>query len=281
MAYCVNCGQQLAEGARFCQSCGKAITLPADPAQSGSAHNCPNCGGRLDLFTARCPACGFELGGRQAAGSVKQFYNDITAENEPDRKETLIRSFPVPNAREDILEFMILAGANFSAKDYLSGAQKEKGLAEAWLAKMEQSYHKAGLFFKNDAEFERIREIYETAKNGIAQAAKQKRIIAGRKLALRNAAFCAAVLLLLPAVLFEAKTGIMLIARITGCVVMIISAMKLKNNDGAVLADFVFGAGCCLAAILFSVFSGHPFLYACGGCIALIIVAVGYFDWRD
>ena len=26
MAFCINCGQELAEGAKFCANCGKAVT---------------------------------------------------------------------------------------------------------------------------------------------------------------------------------------------------------------------------------------------------------------
>ena len=146
MSFCVNCGNKLTEGAKFCTNCGATVTPFKRESQTqrttvydGEIHKCPNCGELLDAFTSRCPACGYELRGAKAAGSVQQFYFDINHATSVEQKTTLIRNFPIPNTKEDIMEFMILAASNFNADSYISEQGQEKELSEAWLAKFEQS----------------------------------------------------------------------------------------------------------------------------------------------
>ena len=87
MAFCINCGQELAEGARFCSSCGKAVdsnsTYQRKTVYDGVIHKCPNCGEVLSSFLAICPACGFEFNSKKVNSSLKEFIEKI---NECDRK---------------------------------------------------------------------------------------------------------------------------------------------------------------------------------------------------
>lgn len=66
MAFCINCGQELAEGAKFCANCGKAVTGESTISQrktvyEGNLHKCPNCGEVLNSFVTNCPTCGHEI----------------------------------------------------------------------------------------------------------------------------------------------------------------------------------------------------------------------------
>lgn len=54
MKTCPNCGQTLADDARFCDGCGTQI--PDEPSASQSF--CPNCGAAIPAGTAFCPSCG-------------------------------------------------------------------------------------------------------------------------------------------------------------------------------------------------------------------------------
>lgn len=65
----------------------------------------------------------------------------------PEQKDDLIRNFYIPNTKEDICEFFILAVSNIKAED---------DCADAWLAKLEQAYQKARLAFGNDSSFSEI-----------------------------------------------------------------------------------------------------------------------------
>ncbi|MDD6965375.1 MAG: zinc ribbon domain-containing protein [Firmicutes bacterium] len=94
MAFCTNCGQELAEGAKFCASCGKAVdsnsTYQRKTVYDGVIHKCPNCGEVLSSFLANCPACGFEFNSKKVNSSLKEFIEEI---NECDRK---IANNPLP-----------------------------------------------------------------------------------------------------------------------------------------------------------------------------------------
>lgn len=77
MAFCINCGQELAEGAKFCANCGKAVTGEKTTSQGktvyeGNLHKCPNCGEVLNSFVTNCPTCGHEIRDTQGVSSVRQ-----------------------------------------------------------------------------------------------------------------------------------------------------------------------------------------------------------------
>lgn len=82
MAYCVNCGQELAEGTKFCANCGSAVgdgnsTNQRKITYEGEIHKCPNCGETLQSMTAICPACGHELNSAKLASALKEFIDEI------------------------------------------------------------------------------------------------------------------------------------------------------------------------------------------------------------
>lgn len=89
--------------------------------KADSAHKkCPHCGAEIPAFTDRCPACGAELEKGRATSSVKELFEKINkletgAESKEvvkNKKITLISTFPVPNTREDLLEFLTQAAPN-------------------------------------------------------------------------------------------------------------------------------------------------------------------------
>lgn len=89
--------------------------------KADSAHRkCPHCGAEIPAFSDRCPACGAELQNIKATSSVKELFdkiNQIEKSGEDraivkNKKITLISTFPVPNTREDLLEFLTQAAPN-------------------------------------------------------------------------------------------------------------------------------------------------------------------------
>ncbi|MBD5408089.1 MAG: zinc ribbon domain-containing protein [Treponema sp.] len=91
-------------------------------AGSGTIKKCPNCGAQLEAFQARCPACGFAIGGAERGGSVslKKFLDAYTNEKDNARKLEMIDTFPIPNTIEDTVEFALLAAQQ--ARSYLMRA---------------------------------------------------------------------------------------------------------------------------------------------------------------
>lgn len=127
MRYCINCGQELTEGAKFCSNCGTSLekvettsmqdeknVMPPpikeakkveDPLKTerkqstyferkqefaGKIIKCPSCGAELQSFTAVCPDCGHEINSQNVSVSLKEFIDSI---NEYDK---IIANNPEP-----------------------------------------------------------------------------------------------------------------------------------------------------------------------------------------
>ena len=159
MPFCSNCGQQIQESAKFCAGCGSPTaannsnTSKRTAFYDGELHKCPNCGEVLNSFVAVCPACGYELRGSSATGAVKEFASKLDKATTEFQKANIIRNFPIPNTKEDIFEFMILASSNIDD-------HPNKEIFDAWIAKFEQCYDKAKLTFLQDSDFSQIQSMY-------------------------------------------------------------------------------------------------------------------------
>lgn len=168
---------------------------------SGVIHKCPHCGTVLEGFVVECPGCGYELRAEDSLSSVKELLHKLemieSQRKEPTAKEALtnaflgnlssvdtvssakattIMNYPIPNTKEEILEFMVLASSNIipealamSANDIAQYQQYQKMLAEqnAWVSKMEQAYRKAQLSFPTDPVFVQVQAIYESKTSEI------------------------------------------------------------------------------------------------------------------
>ena len=156
MAFCTNCGQQVADGAKFCANCGTPTiqnnaNTERKTVYDGEIHKCPHCGEVLKAFETVCPTCKFELRGAKTASSVREFALKLENVSSEEKRIELIKNFYIPNTKEDIYEFFIYAMSNLSA------SERE---ADAWQVKLEQTYHKAKLSFGNTEEFEYIHNLY-------------------------------------------------------------------------------------------------------------------------
>lgn len=174
MAFCTNCGQELTEGAKFCSNCGMTTNnIPNNMSSQrktvfeGEMHKCPNCGEVLKSFASSCPTCGYEVRGTKSSQSIREFALRIANAETDAQKISVIRSFPIPNTKEDVFEFIILAATNFSAEQSLSDNGIKKDVSDAWLTKIEQSYQKAKLLFSGDKDFSKIQSVYEQTCNQI------------------------------------------------------------------------------------------------------------------
>ena len=204
MAFCTNCGHQLAEGAKFCFECGAKVNEPVVSRQEsrkvvydGEVHKCPNCGEIMDAYESVCKSCGYERRGTKATSSVQilaKKLEEIEALRPPkkvtsiftqaftqghipktdEQKINLIQSFPIPNAKEDIMEFAVMAISNvdpdvFSTMNMsnpYNNAPKQ-AISNAWLSKFEQAYQKGRLMFGDSPELENMHALYRAKKKSI------------------------------------------------------------------------------------------------------------------
>ena len=80
MAFCMNCGQPLPDGAKFCTNCGistgqKLKDNCSERKQEfvGKVKKCPACGEEIPALTAICPACGHEINSTKVTSSLSSF----------------------------------------------------------------------------------------------------------------------------------------------------------------------------------------------------------------
>lgn len=157
MGFRIKCGHALAEGAHFCGNCGVAIGEAHTESEQrksvydGELHKCPNCAEMLNSFMSSCPSCGYELRGSKSKSRVDELATKLELAESAEQKISIIRNFYVPNTKEDIYEFVILATSNMNSYDYDY---------EAWEAKLQQAYQKATLSFGDTQEFHYIHQLY-------------------------------------------------------------------------------------------------------------------------
>ena len=179
MAYCSKCGSPLSEDARFCSFCGASVEGPTSSGKrkeqsDGVVHKCPRCGQILGAFAAVCPSCGYELRDVDASTVVNAMSEMLLKADSSEEKIAIIRSFPIPNTKEDVLEFITWASSNINPEAYkvFSSSSNEENAAQsdAWEAKLDQAYQKARIMFGSDKEFPAVEAIYRQTKKGVAHA---------------------------------------------------------------------------------------------------------------
>ena len=272
MPFCTNCGAQIAEGAKFCTNCGAASTRPESGRKTvydGNVHKCPNCGEALTAFTSVCPSCGYEIRGKSAVASVQTFYSDLSKAQTTEQKDRMIRNFPIPNTKEDIIEFMILASSNILGED-------ERDIYEAWLAKFEQAYQKALILFAGDPDLVRIQQIYNNCQINIGTEKRRKIGRFTTDTIIRNIAACVGVVLMIASVFIDRTGGDSSFLELVSYIVLIASAASLFKR-GASVIDYAVGVASGLLMILLSFLLFHGEMGQLCGSIVLIVVAVNYF----
>lgn len=73
---------------------------------------CPHCGAVLESFSTVCPACGEEVRQKRTTSSMKELNKRLSGIQDMTTRRSIITSFPVPNTREDLLEFLSLCAPN-------------------------------------------------------------------------------------------------------------------------------------------------------------------------
>lgn len=285
--FCSHCGAKLDDGARFCKKCGKMIgdrsdtSLNNEEAYSynlkecrtvydGIIHKCPNCGEVLGSFTAHCPSCGYEIRGTETARAITEFSLKLAVLQSDDEKISFIRNFPIPNSKEDIYEFMILASTNIDS--FFA-----PNVSAAWITKVEQCYQKAQMILSDETDLNYIQKSYDECHQKMKSARKKdiKRIII--QIALKNIAVIIAIISVIIAIIIDISNNeISIMFELVGYIMLISSAATLKKRN-CKISDYgvVFFSGIVTIGLSFLLENGSMGLLC--GIITSIIVIVNYF----
>jgi hypothetical protein len=157
--------------------------------KEGDIKKCPSCGAAVNSFQTSCTDCGHEFRNTQAANSIQKLYDEFQKIEESERSRerswmqkmdgdlgvqksvvtrqiSALAAFPVPNTKEDLLEFLSIASseASKSVSWFIGMGQHPDYLfKKAWLSKCEQVIHKARFSMKDDKNS--IEQIESIAKN--------------------------------------------------------------------------------------------------------------------
>lgn len=133
----------------------------------GIVNRCPHCGATVEGASVSCSQCGYEFRGIAANSSVerlskmimeaeKKYDTNVILELFGASKRTsvicsIISNFPVPNTKEDLMEFILFLKPKIKA-GHNSDISDEK-IAGAYKRKYQECCDKARHFFPNDPQF--------------------------------------------------------------------------------------------------------------------------------
>lgn len=140
----------------------------------GEVRKCPNCGSVVEAGSVRCSACDYTFVGVEAVSSVVKFsemLERIQRENSGGllsgigalygldagtRKLTsAIQSFPIPNSKEDLMEFLLYLKPQTKRTNASAGSMH---LINAYKTKYKECVKKAKLYFSDDPQIKKILE---------------------------------------------------------------------------------------------------------------------------
>lgn len=140
--------------------------------KAGDVKKCPACGAVIEAFNTNCLYCGHEFRNVEANNSIQRLFEMLNqveeSKEEPtslsgmftaalgenrvlSQKKTIVQNFPVPNTKEDIIEFLTLALPLAKKPGFFSDPERVQ-MYPVWKAKCEQIILKARFSMKNDSE---------------------------------------------------------------------------------------------------------------------------------
>lgn len=191
MKFCTNCGKQLNDDAKFCDTCGAPVSGSQTPPIPGTNENvgddtkrkevfvgvkrkCPVCGVEVSAFALTCPN-GHELSGISVSKASKDFQEGLI-KYEGKEERDFVASFPIPNEREALGNFMLMV-ASILKQDMQNGADQMR--VSSFSSKFDEIKSKVYMMLKADDPIvgetkkwdSALNELYENYKKIIEERA--------------------------------------------------------------------------------------------------------------
>ncbi len=172
------------------QSQAQVLSAPKSN-KYGDVKKCPACGAIAETFKTTCSECGYTFTNVETNHTITKLFemlNEAEEKSKEDpktfiggfgrlfadelagsfggtkdfrRKKAIIQNFPIPNAKEDILEFLAQA-VPLSKVSFFEPDQDKKEMSKVWKSKCEQIIIKAKFSMKDDPKT--LEEIMNYAK---------------------------------------------------------------------------------------------------------------------
>ena len=161
-------------------------TPPIQPAQSnkmGNVMKCPSCGAPYEPGTGKCSVCGHVFQNIEAIKSSvklaegiqkmmemagKKIFSDQISETSLSKIGNYISTFPLPNAKDDLLDFILNLDTKRKGNDHYK-------LIDAYNTKYREAVNKAKVLFPGDVQLEQA--IAMTDKGYTSPTAQALKII--------------------------------------------------------------------------------------------------------
>lgn len=166
----------------------------------GDIKKCPACGAIISNYQATCPECGYEfsdvkanLSSRKLAAKLEEvrkrqkspnsiaqgLLSGLTVDDTSKEQSQIIETFPIPNTKADLLEFI----TSLQARAYVDVdgpvPMGEQRIQQAYAKKLNECIAKAKINFPNDPMFKSaIAEAEKRVTDDKKKRKKQMRIIA-------------------------------------------------------------------------------------------------------
>ena len=192
MKFCTNCGKQLNDDAKFCDTCGAPLSGTQTPPIPGTNENvgddtkrrevfvgvkrkCPVCGAEVSAFALTCPN-GHELSGISVSKTSRDFQEGLI-KYEGKEERDFVASFPIPNEREELGNFMLMV-ASILNQDMQNGADQMR--VSSFRSKFDEIKSKVYMMLKADDPIvgetkkwdSALNELYENYKKIIEERAR-------------------------------------------------------------------------------------------------------------
>lgn len=193
MKFCTKCGKKLNDDAKFCDTCGAPVsgtqTPPPIPGANenvaddtkrkevfvGVKRKCPVCGVEVPAFALTCPE-GHELSGINVSKTSKDFQEGLI-KYEGKEERDFVASFPIPNEREELGNFMLMV-ASILKQDMQNGADQMR--VSSFSSKFDEIKSKVYMMLKADDPIvgetkkwdSALNELYENYKKIIEERAR-------------------------------------------------------------------------------------------------------------
>lgn len=121
---------------------------------------CPRCGASIQSMQLTCPECGYEFNNKQSNSSAQKLMEKLESLNvetnsvkslmlgdvrAAENKAQVIQMFPIPNTKEDLIEFATFCLGNIKG-------ERDLQLVSAWKGKAKQVSVKIRYLMKNDLD---------------------------------------------------------------------------------------------------------------------------------
>lgn len=120
---------------------------------------CPRCGASIQSMQLTCPECGYEFNNKQSNSSAQKLMEKLESFNDEtdnlkslmlgssveEKKAQVIQMFPIPNTKEDLIEFATFCLGNIKGEYAVI-------LVNAWKSKAKQISVKIRYLMKNDLD---------------------------------------------------------------------------------------------------------------------------------